>query len=51
MGKQTKGVDAFKKYVNSAKGNKKPNEHDKAFEKIKGQSDPINGIKVKTVNF
>jgi hypothetical protein len=54
MGRKTKGVDAFKKHINATTQKTRKSsadEHEKAFEGIKAKSDPIKGIKVKTVRF
>jgi hypothetical protein len=45
MGKKTKGVDVFKKYINPSSKKRKPSEHDESFEEIKGKSGKIRGLK------
>jgi len=51
MGNKTKGVEGFLKYTNSVKKKqRKPDEHDKAFDEIKNKSDKLKGVKVKTFN-
>jgi len=51
MGKKTKGVSAFKKYINSGKKKKiEPTEHDKSFEEIKDLGTKRTEIK-KTIKF
>ncbi|HEY4482198.1 MAG TPA: hypothetical protein VI489_05045 [Candidatus Brocadiaceae bacterium] len=53
MGKQTKGIDAFKKYINSKKPSdpRKSDEHDKAWGQIRTLSTPIKTLFSKVFKF